>query len=681
MLDDVTLAGRSRSRGSAPTRCSPRWRCRPRPVAGAGWSTGLGRRRAGQPDEGAAGAGLPHPAQTDADAWSAPTAATGSAATTPSTRSPARPRRGGRAAEPPATWTGPATRPRRGRADGGVDATTDRSRSCVARRARRRRGRLLLGRALPALGTHAEALAAAGARLADDPDDEACSPRCCAARPPCAASRPRWTRYERLPRAGPRPARHRPRARRCRRCTPSCWRATARCARGCSTTPPRLIGRDDDVAALRGDDPRPRGSPRSSAPGGLGKTRLAHVMGRLAEQPVVHFVELAGVTSPRAWPPRSASALGVRESVADRRLLGRGPRADLRRPDRRADRQHADAADPRQLRARRRGGRRPGRDAGRPDAGAAGAHHHPGAARPRRRARLPAAAARPATTPSSCSASGPRPRAPAYASTTSGSRALVDRLDGLPLAVELAAAKVRVMSVEEIERRLEDRFALLRGGSRDGARAAPDPARGHRLELEPARRRGARSRCAGSSVFRDGFSLERCRRGGRRRRRRSTWSTRLVDQSLVVVHEGDGELRYRLLETVREFGRMQLVEAGDEPRGGARCCASWAVALRRRRRRPALQPATRSRRWRGSGPRRATSLDVLTPLPCADARRRGRDPGDGGALEHAGPSRATTSRWSTSRRGVEDVVVGRRRTRRARGRRCATCSRCSPSTP
>jgi predicted ATPase len=47
---------------------------------------------------------------------------------------------------------------------------------------------------------------------------------------------------------------------------------------------------------------------------------------------------------------------------------------------------------------------------------------------------------------------------------------IVSRLDGLPLAIELAAARVRAMSVEEIDRRLEDRFALLRGGDR----SAPD---------------------------------------------------------------------------------------------------------------------------------------------------------------------------------------------------------------
>ena len=52
------------------------------------------------------------------------------------------------------------------------------------------------------------------------------------------------------------------------------------------------------------------------------------------------------------------------------------------------------------------------------------------------------------------------------AATTREVAALVARLDGLPLAIELAAAKVRVMSVAEISRRLGDRFALLTGGDR-----------------------------------------------------------------------------------------------------------------------------------------------------------------------------------------------------------------------
>ena len=83
---------------------------------------------------------------------------------------------------------------------------------------------------------------------------------------------------------------------------------------------------------------------------------------------------------------------------------------------------------------------------------------------------------------------------------------MVERLDGLPLAVELAAAKVRAMSVDEIDRRLENRFALLRGGGR-GA-----PERHQTLIavidwswnlLDDAERTALRR----LATFRDGFSL------------------------------------------------------------------------------------------------------------------------------------------------------------------------------
>ena len=65
-------------------------------------------------------------------------------------------------------------------------------------------------------------------------------------------------------------------------------------------------------------------------PGGLGKTRLAHLLGREAEQPVVHFVELVGVTSPEDVVGEVGSALGVRDSVSGRRVLTPEQRADVR---------------------------------------------------------------------------------------------------------------------------------------------------------------------------------------------------------------------------------------------------------------------------------------------------------------------------------------------------------------
>jgi len=150
---------------------------------------------------------------------------------------------------------------------------------------------------------------------------------------------------------------------------------------------------------------------------------------------------------------------------------------------------------------------------------------------------------------------------------------LVARLDGLPLAVELAAAKVRVMSVAEIERRLENRFALLRGGSRDA------PERHQTLlavidwswNLLDGEERTALRRL---SVFRDGFSLAGA--DAVVDDDALTPLSSLVDQSLVTVHEGSGAVRYRLLETVREFGQMQLVDAGDDEQALGRL-RDWGV--------------------------------------------------------------------------------------------------------
>lgn len=65
-------------------------------------------------------------------------------------------------------------------------------------------------------------------------------------------------------------------------------------------------------------------------PGGLGKTRLAHALGRDADQPVVHFVELVGVTAPEDLVGEVGSALGVRDSVSGRRTLSSEQRSDVR---------------------------------------------------------------------------------------------------------------------------------------------------------------------------------------------------------------------------------------------------------------------------------------------------------------------------------------------------------------
>jgi predicted ATPase len=137
-------------------------------------------------------------------------------------------------------------------------------------------------------------------------------------------------------------------------------------------------------------------------------------------------------------------------------------------------------------------------------------------------------------------------------------------LDGLPLAVELAAARVRVMSVAEIARRLEDRFALLRGGPRDA------PERHQTLQavvdwswnlLEPAGQAAMRA----LSVFPAGFSADAARHvlGDGATADVSQVLEHLVDQSLLQVADTKTDTRFRMLETVREFSTAHRERAGE----------------------------------------------------------------------------------------------------------------------
>src|SRR5699024_9203774 len=88
-------------------------------------------------------------------------------------------------------------------------------------------------------------------------------------------------------------------------------------------------GRDEDVRALRGLVGTSRVISIVGA-GGLGKTRLAHVLGRDAEQSVVHFVELVGISDAEDLIGELGSALGVRDSLSGRRELTPAQRSDVR---------------------------------------------------------------------------------------------------------------------------------------------------------------------------------------------------------------------------------------------------------------------------------------------------------------------------------------------------------------
>jgi len=155
------------------------------------------------------------------------------------------------------------------------------------------------------------------------------------------------------------------------------------------------------------------------------------------------------------------------------------------------------------------------------------------------------------------------------------------RLDGIPLAIELAAARVRALSVEQIAARLDDRFRLLTGGSRT-ALSRQQTLRGaldwsYDLLAEPEQILLRRL-----SVFAGGFSLDAAEDAGswvvapghasidasspRTQNLEPNTLVGLVDKSLVQVDEGGddgGEQRYRLLETFRQYGLEKLAEHGE----------------------------------------------------------------------------------------------------------------------
>jgi predicted ATPase/class 3 adenylate cyclase len=151
---------------------------------------------------------------------------------------------------------------------------------------------------------------------------------------------------------------------------------------------------------------------------------------------------------------------------------------------------------------------------------------------------------------------------PGFALTAANGEAIAQicrTLEGVPLAIELAAARAKALAPREILDRLSDRFRLLTGG------------RGRHLTLQSAIEwsydllsEQERAFFRRLSVFAGGFDLAAAE---------AVWPEgdpldhieQLVDKSLVTVEQlNDESIRYRLLETLRQYGRRRLIEAGEE---------------------------------------------------------------------------------------------------------------------
>ena len=141
------------------------------------------------------------------------------------------------------------------------------------------------------------------------------------------------------------------------------------------------------------------------------------------------------------------------------------------------------------------------------------------------------------------------------------------RLDGMPLAIELAAARLRSMSLAELHGRLDQRFRLLTGGSRTALERQQTlrATVGWSYSLLTGAEQVLLARL---SVFAGGFGLDAaeavCGSGDLDVLDVAELLGSLVDKSLVVAEPAGTSLRYRLLETIRLFAAERLVEAGDD---------------------------------------------------------------------------------------------------------------------
>ncbi|MEX2659359.1 MAG: BTAD domain-containing putative transcriptional regulator [Acidimicrobiales bacterium] len=353
--------------------------------------------------------------------------------------------------------------------------------------------------------------------------------------------------------------------------------------------PTSLIGRESDVAAVL-DALAMRPVVTICGPGGVGKTRLAMRAAHAARDSFddVVVVELAPVRDPDATPQMVAAALEleqrqhrsleatVEDFLQDKSLLLVLDNCE-----------HVlEAAAPLVDRLRRRCPGVTVLATSREPLGLPGEHIH--LAAPLTVPAEGASSLREVADASAVQLFVDRARAARadYVLTETEAAAVAEiclRLDGLPLAVELAAARMRTMGSRALASRLDQRFALL-----SGDRKIADPRHRtlhHLVEwsydlLEPAEQESFSQ----LSVFAGSFGLDAaesvCQPSSPNQLEAVGLLVNLIDKSMVQLIDAD-EPRYRLLETLRDFGHWRLEDAGrlDPPEGRHR---SWYLGLAER---------------------------------------------------------------------------------------------------